>query len=90
MSQRTKLGLELVKPVHGFPSPLRSLAAANPSSGNPARPFPRVLHTGEGAASALRIGQKLDMRKVGFSAAFAPRAPPVPYIPTLFSGCSGN
>ena len=39
MSQRTKLGLELVEPVHGFPSPLRSLGAANPSNGNPARAF---------------------------------------------------
>jgi hypothetical protein len=58
-----ELGLEFVKPVHRFPSRLRSLGAANPSNGNAARPFPRMLHTGEGAASALRIGQKLDMRE---------------------------
>jgi len=58
------LGLELVEPVLGFPSPLHSLGAAYPSNGNPARPFPRVLHTGEGCSWSCRIGQKLDMREV--------------------------
>ena len=59
-----ELGLELVEPVLRFPPPLRSLGAANPSNGNPARPFPRVLHAGEGCSWSCRIGQKLDMRAI--------------------------